>query len=254
MKFSNKKNNSVKKAFTMAEAILVMTILGIIATIMITTLKPAKFKDKGLKILYKKVLAEIDTATTEILIKNSASGKMDKLFVDNDGVTFSFSSDLAKTTKLYKKYLASTRKEYDTTKSIGKFSEIVQQSSTSLTLAPPFYLKDGALLFLGAGEKYQLDINSNTQIDVEGCTMQSNLLGLIALDINGEEKPNALYKDQFLLPIGKNGIEYEAMCQEAQAVQENILQTQYLVETSSLYITKRNMGDLDLLAMSETAG
>ena len=30
MNFSNKKNNSVKKAFTMAEAILVMTILGII--------------------------------------------------------------------------------------------------------------------------------------------------------------------------------------------------------------------------------
>ena len=58
-----------KKAFTMAEAILVMTILGIIATIMITTLKPAEFKDKGLKILAKKVLSEIDTATTQILIQ-----------------------------------------------------------------------------------------------------------------------------------------------------------------------------------------
>ena len=33
--------------FTMAEAVLVMTILGIIATIMITTMKPAKFKEKG---------------------------------------------------------------------------------------------------------------------------------------------------------------------------------------------------------------
>ena len=32
-----------KRAFTMAEAVLVMTILGVIATIMITTLKPADF-------------------------------------------------------------------------------------------------------------------------------------------------------------------------------------------------------------------
>ena len=31
------------KAFTMAEAVLVMTILGIIATVMITTIKPARF-------------------------------------------------------------------------------------------------------------------------------------------------------------------------------------------------------------------
>ena len=46
-------------AFTMAEAILVMTILGIIATIMISTLKPAEFKDKALNIMAKKVLSEI---------------------------------------------------------------------------------------------------------------------------------------------------------------------------------------------------
>ena len=58
----------IKRAFTMAEAILVMTILGIIATIMITTLKPAEYKDKGLAIMARKVLSEIDTATTQMLI------------------------------------------------------------------------------------------------------------------------------------------------------------------------------------------
>ena len=63
----------IKRAFTMAEAILVMTILGIIATIMITTLKPAEYKDKGLAIMARKVLSEIDTATTQMLINNSAS-------------------------------------------------------------------------------------------------------------------------------------------------------------------------------------
>lgn len=44
-------------AFTMAEAVLVMTILGIIATVMITTLKPAKFKEQGYEVLAKAYIA-----------------------------------------------------------------------------------------------------------------------------------------------------------------------------------------------------
>ena len=40
-----------KKAFTMAEAILVMVILGIIATIMISTMRPVEFRDRGFKVL-----------------------------------------------------------------------------------------------------------------------------------------------------------------------------------------------------------
>ena len=58
----------LNKAFTMAEAIIVMTILGIIATIMITNLKPSEFRDKGLQILAKKVLMQLDTATQQIMI------------------------------------------------------------------------------------------------------------------------------------------------------------------------------------------
>ena len=69
----------IKKAFTMAEAILVMTILGIIATIMISTLKPAEFKEKGLAVLAKKVLSEIDTATTQILLNNSSTKQYNSL-------------------------------------------------------------------------------------------------------------------------------------------------------------------------------
>ena len=37
------------KALTMAEAVLVMTILGIIATVMITTIKPQDLKNKVIR-------------------------------------------------------------------------------------------------------------------------------------------------------------------------------------------------------------
>ena len=72
-------NMKIKKAFTMAEAILVMTILGIIATIMITTLKPAEFKKDSLEVLAKKVLSEIDTATTQVLVNNTKLGNFESL-------------------------------------------------------------------------------------------------------------------------------------------------------------------------------
>ena len=46
--FSNIRFNSNLKAFTLAEAILTMTILGVIAAIMITTLKPSRFQAEPL--------------------------------------------------------------------------------------------------------------------------------------------------------------------------------------------------------------
>ncbi|MBQ4646794.1 MAG: hypothetical protein IJB79_05545, partial [Candidatus Gastranaerophilales bacterium] len=80
-----------------------------------------------------------------------------------------------------------------------------------------FHLKDGALLFLGTGEKYQVSPSSSGTITVDGCEMSKSLLGIITVDINGEEEPNTPYKDQFNFPISSKGIEYEMMCQEAES-------------------------------------
>ena len=79
----------------MAEAILVMTILGIIAAVMITTLKPAEFKEKSLRVLAKKVLSEIDTATTQILSNDAKLGTMTSLSL-SDGAQFEFKGNADK--------------------------------------------------------------------------------------------------------------------------------------------------------------
>ena len=111
MKHNHKGDNmKIKKAFTMAEAILVMTILGIIATIMITTLKPAQFKEDALRTLGRKVMSEIDTAMSQVAINDSQDGKMSSLLVDEtSGNTFSFASTTAahapRLEKILKKYL-----------------------------------------------------------------------------------------------------------------------------------------------------
>ena len=196
----------------MAEAILVMTILGVIASVMITTLKPAEFKEKALKLLAKKTIYQIDSATMQIISNNSADGTMENLFLTSDTDKFSFNDDFSKTLLLYQKYLATTRKEFDIDNTTDFFKQIIQSSSNANSQASPIYLKDGSLIFLGAGEKYGVSPDATGTINVEGCEMTKALYGLIAIDTNGDDEPNTLYQDQFYLPIGKTGVDWEQVC------------------------------------------
>ena len=197
------------KAFTMAEAILVMTILGIIATIMITTLKPAQFKDKGLEIMARKVLSEIDTAITQILINDTQDGSLKKM-LDSDypGVTYDFAdpSDVNVITKILKKYLSATRQE------------VSNSSFCKTNNATAFYLKDGACIgllttggedvntsFPGETSEFKLSVTCDIVTD----NLPTVALSALYVDTNGDDEPNVIFKDRFVFPIGIHGIKYE---------------------------------------------
>lgn len=211
MKHNHKGDNmKIKKAFTMAEAILVMTILGIIATIMITTLKPAQFKEDALRTLGRKVMSEIDTAMSQVAINDSQDGKMSSLLVDEtSGNTFSFASTTAahatRLEKILKKYLTTTRTAVSATSFCG-----ATVSSTTFSFA----LKDGACLGvkMGAsaytsqfpGETGSTAITATSK-DEDGQT----LLGSLYIDTNGDDEPNVFGKDRFAFPVAVSGIYYE---------------------------------------------
>ena len=57
----------MKKAFTLAEAVLTMTILGVIAAIMVTTLKPNQYRAQAYRTLKEKAYASVDEVTQTIL-------------------------------------------------------------------------------------------------------------------------------------------------------------------------------------------
>jgi len=191
-----------KKAFTMAEAILVMTILGIIATIMITTLKPAQFKDKGYSILAKKVLSEIDTATTQIIINNTKLGSFSSMVLD-DGTSTEFKTNATNTMNFYKKYLTTLRTTVDS----DSFCITGVGGTASSLAATAVYLKDGACF----GIKSQA-FTANTPTRFPGEESNVDLKpaqGLILFDINGDEEPNTVGKDRFMIPVGNDGIMYD---------------------------------------------
>ena len=183
------------QAFTMAEAILVMTVLGIIATIMITTLRPSEFQEKGLQILAKKVLSEVDTATSNVLFNDSADSTFDHLYKDGSTDMFTVggagnidaSTEL---TKLYKKYVVTTRKAGAANNELN--------------------LKNGAyvlVMFQDVGGTVDSIFPGETNT-----TAVSAPYGFLQLDINGTgdtDGPNIIGKDKFLIPLAKNGIQYE---------------------------------------------
>ena len=180
--------NKKLKAFTMAEAILVMTILGIIAAIMLSTLKPSKWKEKGYEVLAKKILYEIDSATVQILTDHSKYGVMANLY---NGATQFHSSDSANTWKLYKKYLVTTR---------ATLSSFCTGYSGAM-------LKDGACMaVMGASASTNVDTifpgeTSNTPV--------KSAFGYIRYDINGNDEPNVFGKDRFVIPLGNEGIKFD---------------------------------------------
>ena len=207
-----KPKRKLRFGFTMAEAVLVMTILGIIATIMITTLKPAEFKDKGLRVLADKVMGEIDNATTQILLNDSRDGTMWNL-IAVDGTYFGHEagdttmSNAPRIGALYKKYLATTRKE------CNDDNCPCWKISTNKDRASYFYLKDGACMTLIlATAKYSTEndyVFPGEDYDTVKDLKPKNRIGTIYFDINGNGEPNTMGKDQFRIPLGEHGIIYD---------------------------------------------
>ena len=121
-------NYSKLSAFTMAEAILVMTILGIIATIMISTLKPSQFKDRALRILAKKSIGQVESVLTQLTLNHSRSDSLSELYkLDSDEI-FSLHQNPAEARKLLMKYLKYKRDEKLAVCTLGAATEITKNT------------------------------------------------------------------------------------------------------------------------------
>ena len=175
-----------KKAFTLAEVLIVLTILGIIAAISMTTLRPAEFKLKGLQVAAKKVLYDIDTATTEILINETGS--------ETTATLTSTQCAHATLAGLYKKYVSATRKATTT-------SDCSANDTTS------FFLKSGACIRIEAAASTAKQMWFPGESTTEATNSTSDC-AVIFYDTNGSDGPNIMGADRFIIPLDKTGIKY----------------------------------------------
>ena len=202
------RNFDLKSAFTMAEAIIVMTILGIIATIMITNLKPAEFRDKGLEVLANKLLREIDDATQQIIVNNTMDSKLNAIYIPGSSSTYTLYDNnqtyMNHTLNYYKKYMGVTRKPCNNASCPCWNDADVNNPSAPKTDYRFFYLKSGACMgFIPASE------TSGVFPGEKDLVYRSGSLMGITFDVNGEEEPNMRAKDQFFVPVDLYGIKYD---------------------------------------------
>ena len=174
-----------KNAFTLAEVLIVLTILGIIAAISMTTLRPAEFKARGLAVAAKKVLYDIDVATTELLLDYATAG--------TEAAIPNCAAATLKTE--YKKKLSAIRKT-------GACADATSDNS--------FYLKSGACVgFAAAATSSTTFVFPGETYSASDASLKTTTnCAVIYFDSNGADAPNAYGSDRFIIPLDNSGIKY----------------------------------------------
>ena len=184
----------------MAEAIIVMTIRGIIATIMITNLKMTEYRDRALQVQAKKMLEQLDQATQQVILNNSRNGSLDEVYIFNTLNVAHVYGTTDVMTPYYKKYMYSMR-----TKTPVRNDLFFHSSSDYSKAIEIIKLKDGGCFkFVHAGSN-----NTTTIFPGETEVIHTKANGYICFDVNCEDEPNKAGKDQFYIPMYKYGIKYD---------------------------------------------
>ncbi len=181
----------LKKAFTLAEAILTMTILGIIAAVMITTLKPQQYKGQGLLALKQRIYTELDDVTQTILVE--CCDKMSLASIYGSNTT---DCSRTQTTRAFDNYAAYKYIRYmKGAKSTSSCPKVTVNSRTYYQ-AGGIKLKNGACIWVTGITTGETDYDA------------TNNIGKILIDVNGDDGPNATGEgnDRVVLDVGVDGI------------------------------------------------
>lgn len=172
-----------KNGFTLAEVLIVIGIIGIIANMTIPTLVKDT-QNKALKVTWKKAYSVLSQAT--LMVLNENAGTLANLCTNSDCIR-----------DVYSEYLPTIKKCNDGT------------SGCFFAWGEPWYYMSkatvggwgsdsGAILRDGVVVNYAY-FNPN-------CNSWANECGNIYVDVNGSKKPNTIGKDIFKIHIQSNGI------------------------------------------------
>lgn len=172
-----------KIGFTLAEVLITLGIIGIVAEITIPTLMH-DIQDQQFKAGWKKGFSVVAQATQKISLDNG--GTVQYLFTGADQMK-----------GLYKNYLINTQ-DCSASDSGCFYSYKVLNGTTSYTAQRAIlYLNDGSMLIFNFN-----DTSCNTVSGTSGIPC----CGAINVDVNGQKPPNMIGKDIFGMYITKTGV------------------------------------------------
>ncbi|MBQ7287636.1 MAG: type II secretion system protein [Candidatus Gastranaerophilales bacterium] len=202
------------RGFTLTEAFITMLLLGIIAVVVIPQMLIEDRRQPNRDVLAQKMQGYITQATLEILAFDTSLDDFSRIKSGNEYFSITDVGIEGKMSKLYQKYMSEISLKVDTSHEYFN-TEMVDYEKNPLghTLKDLytgfFHANDGMLVgfrfYHGCNttEKYANPPLVREKYEV------NNVCGSIFYDINSYSKPNRLGADQFILPFGIKGLEYE---------------------------------------------
>lgn len=195
------------KAFTLTEQIIVLILVGIIASAITTVVKPGEINNEAIKKAGKSVFVQIEFATTQLVSRNAKNNTLTRLVDATGEFSIASSGSIDRLISLYKKNLMGLRNDtLDSTYAALKLTD----GTNTLTLKPSdfkgFTLKNGAYFGIKLNNSCTTEITYIYDPSTPATRSKKNTCGIIFFDVNGETKPNQLGFDQYIVALGKRGI------------------------------------------------
>lgn len=200
------------KAFTMAETLIAIVMLGVLGACALSLIKPSNIKKDALTKAGSSVYLQIGFATKQILAKNSLNYQMTKLLTLS-GVQFSINDEEAdeKLAELYKKALYTSRNStvpatYTALSLKNEEGSVVGSSLTVSNFTQGFKTKNGAYMALMLHDNCTTNETYIYDPSAPELRTAKKSCGLIFFDVNADKAPNIVGIDQYIISIGKLGI------------------------------------------------
>lgn len=201
----------MKKGFTLAEVLITLGVIGIVAALTLPTLV-ANYKEKELVVKTKKTYSNIANAIILAQQDNGTVGDNEFLFKSSDGYL--------KVTENFAKYFDGAKVCKDGRSCIVNSYQIKWADSPSYDSsgnakenkfnAPFIMLKDGSLIRIAEltpnCDNIRTDIIYNDKGEANTAQNHVRYCAMVYFDVNGAKLPNQFGQDNFTIVVYKNKI------------------------------------------------
>ena len=197
-----------KRAFTLAEVVIVLAIVSILGLVAIKTLTSNEVEDKAQAQAAKAVYLQVDKATRSIIANNTNNYTLERMKDSSGEFSVASSTSLARMVQLYKENMVAKR---NATQDATYLATDLSNDATTLTGITPSYfsgftLRNDSYFGLFLNDNCTTTINYIYDPLMPDKRTITNTCGIIFYDVNGDKKPNVLGVDQFILALGKLGL------------------------------------------------
>lgn len=204
----------IKKGFTLAEVLITLAIIGVVASMTIPGLiNNLDIDRKANEASLRKMITALNDATKMIVMTETRNHSMTGTMSD---VRFSYTKYLNVIKTCQGGAINNTSDCYDSSVAIGK-QNYTDKNGNEIEFSGRMTAEEGDIFMLADGTFVIVKILGNTCNETVkalydrdlGPKMVKNACGYVIADVNGVKGPNKPGVDRYVIPIGKQGVKLD---------------------------------------------